>query len=114
MGNVDIKFRGDLSDHARRAGLAKYVSKYITKQVGQTEFNKKRYWSSRHKLPSPRRYILKSMDMLGAMQEICSYLGLVLSNVADVAYQFSSFKDGLEFHGLWFSFDDDLVSPVPF
>jgi hypothetical protein len=114
MGNVDIKFRGDLSDHARRAGLAKYVSKYITKQVGQTEFNKKRYWSSKHKLPSPRRYILKSMDMLGAMQEICSYLGLVLSSVVDVAYQFTSFKDGVEFHGLWFSFDDALLEPVPF
>jgi hypothetical protein len=94
-GNVDIAYKRNCTDHARRAGLAKYVSKYITKQVGQTEFNKKRYWPSKHKLPSPRRYILKSMDLLGAMQEICSYLGLVLPKVVEKAWQFPpSYKDG--------------------
>jgi hypothetical protein len=114
-GNVDIAYKRNCTDHERRAGLAKYVSKYITKQVGQTEFNKKRYWPSKHKLPSPRRYILKSMDTLGAMQEICSYLGLVLPKVVGKAWQFPpSYKDGMVFHGFWLEFDDDLLEPVPF
>jgi hypothetical protein len=113
-GNVDIAFKRNCTEHARRAGLAKYVSKYVTKQIGQTEFNKKRYWSSKHKLPPPRRYILNSMDMLGAFEELSAYLGLSLFKVVDKAYQFDSVKDGVHFPGLWFSFDDDLVGPVPF
>jgi hypothetical protein len=115
-GNVDIAYKRNCTDHARRAGLAKYVSKYVTKQVGQTEFNKKRYWSSKHKLPSARRYILKSVDFLGGVIELCGFLGLddgaVLNSKASC--QFDMVKDGFKSHGLWFSFDDDLVSPVPF
>jgi len=45
---------------------------------------------------------------------LCEFLGLELARVVDVAKQFSSFKDGREFQGLWFSYDDDLASEVPF
>ena len=108
LGNVDIKFRKEQSPHKRRAGIAKYVSKYVAKQIGQTEFNKKRYWSSRHKLPSAVRYILNSDDLFSAMNEFCGFMGLSLSKLSKQAYQFGG---GV---GAWFSFDDDLLASPPF
>jgi hypothetical protein len=113
-GNIDVSYKFHLTKHKRRQGVAKYVSKYIAKQSGHVEFNKKRYWSSKHKLPPARRYILRSMQMLDVMGELCEFLGLDLARVVDVAYQFSSFKDGRELQGLWFSYDDDLACEVPF
>lgn len=75
-GNVDIRYRPDCTDLKRREGLAKYVSKYITKQFGNVEFNKKRYWASKHKLPAAERYILKAKTVYQALDEICEQFGL--------------------------------------
>ena len=48
-GNIDIAFKKHMTPYQRRSGVAKYVSKYITKQVEiASNFNKKRYWSSKH------------------------------------------------------------------
>jgi hypothetical protein len=113
-GNIDVSYKYHLSKHKRRQGVAKYVSKYIAKQTGHVEFNKKRYWSSRHKLPPAKRYILRSKDMIDSLFELCDFLGLDCRKVIDVSYQFTSFKDGVKLPGLWFSFDDDLLDPVPF
>jgi hypothetical protein len=113
-GNIDVSYKFNLTKHKRREGVAKYVSKYISKQTGHVEFNKKRYWSSKHKLPSARRYILRSMQISDVIGELCDFLGLEFSRVADVAYQFSSFRDGKELRGLWFSYDDDIALSPPF
>jgi hypothetical protein len=107
-GNVDIAMRRNCTDHQRRAGLAKYVSKYVAKQIGQTEFNKKRYWSTRHKLPTSKRYILKANEPTKALQELCQLLALSFSQVAASVFMFPS---GL---GAWFSFDDNMSLPPPF
>lgn len=109
LGNVDVKMRADLSVHQRRAGLAKYVSKYITKQANQSEFNKKRYWPSRHKLPDLLRIILRADEAQAALSELASTFGLDLDRLKETAY---SFESGL---GFWFSYDDCLdAPPVPF
>jgi len=107
-GNVDIKMRQDLSVHQRRAGLAKYVSKYITKQADQTEFNKKRYWPSKHKLPDTLRYILTADDALSSLAEIAGIWSL---DVAELFKQAFHFPNGL---GFWFSYDDSIAADVPF
>lgn len=112
-GNVDIAMRQNCTAHKRRAGLAKYVSKYITKQADLVEFNKKRYWSSRHKLPAPKRYVMNSGDLVEALKELCSMLALDFHAVSKAAFIFPAL-DGFDPTGLWFSFDDDLSKPVPF
>lgn len=109
-GNVDIKMRRNCSEHVRRAGLAKYVSKYITKQADNTEFNKRRYWPSRHKLPEPRRYILNSEHVVSALIELAEYLGLNFRVLLDKAFMF----EGGNGEGAWFAFDDILVAEPPF
>jgi len=108
QGNIDISFKQDLTVHQRRAGCAKYVSKYITKQSGHVEFNKKRYWSSKCKLMPPVRYILRAGDISKALEEVYVFLNLDLLASAGKTFVFPK-KDGA-----WFSYDDDMRKPVPF
>jgi hypothetical protein len=109
MGNIDIKFRGDLSPSRRRAGLARYLSKYITKQ-DCTEFNKKRYWSSRHELPAAVRYVLKADELSHCLVELSQKLNLHVGMLLDVKRVFR-FPSGM---GAWFNYDDDLAVSPPF
>ena len=108
LGNIDIAMRRNCTEHKRRAGLAKYVSKYLVKQLGHVQFNKKRYWSSRHKLPPVKRYILNDESLIDALFNICGLLSLELTEVFSSMFQFPNGN------GLWFSFDDNMASPVPF
>jgi hypothetical protein len=107
-GNIDISMRRDCSEHKRRAGLAKYVSKYLTKQAGSVEFNKKRYWSSRHTLPPVMRYVFNTDDLGSAFNEIVGLKGLDIIEVANNMFIFPSGG------GIWFSYDDAFLLPVPF
>ena len=107
-GNVDISMKQGLTDHKRRAGLAKYVSKYVSKQLGQTGFNKKRYWSSRHKLPDAVRYVLSADDAKAALVEFAGLFALDAKALLGSAF---FFKSGL---CAWFAFDDVLSAPPPF
>jgi len=109
MGNVDIQFKQGLTDISRRQKLARYVSKYITKQ-DNAEFNKKRYWSSRHDLPPSIRYVLKADKIKCALAELSKILNLSIESL---------FEDKRVFIfpsliGAWFNFDDDLLLPIPF
>ncbi len=108
-GNVDISFKPAKSDYERRSGLAKYLTKYMSKQIGMTEFCKKRYWHSKHKLPAVKRFILDARTVASALYETASIFGFDSSEVCKRAFQF----DGL-YCGAWFSFDDDLIGEVPF
>jgi len=107
-GNVDVKYRLNVTKHQRLAGLAKYVSKYITKQLEHVEFNKKRYWSSCHTLPDCRRYILSADEVGAALAELADFLNLAPLAVHDSAFFFGG---GLN---LWFSFDEHLWAARPF
>ncbi len=107
-GGVDIKFKPHITDYQRRAGLAKYVSKYLTKQSELVEFNKKRYWSSRHNLPHIVRYVLAAETISSALCELSHKLSIDASQLLDIAYVFPSEI------GAWFNFDARLLAPAPF
>ncbi len=120
-GQIDVSFRPGVSSHRRMAGLAKYVSKYVSKQIDQVEFNKKRYWSSKTAIPEPRRHILNSTNMMDALKEVCARLSLdfdVLSEAVNSKKIFAS-RDGdgrLDDSSgcIWFGFDDWMLSSPPF
>ena len=107
-GNIDLSFKQGVSEHKRRAGCAKYVSKYVAKQAGYVEFNKKRYWSSRHKMPAVRRYILKATDAKQALFDVSNMFALRGFALIERAFIFGA---GV---GAWFSYDDDLAAVPPF
>jgi hypothetical protein len=129
LGNVDIKFKPHLSDAKRRAGVARYVSKYITKQYeivdddggvklsSHVDFNKKRYWASRSVLPAVKKIVLSAADFIDAVQELADVFGFYLTDFFNKAYKFpgnDAFPHG---SGLWFNYDDSgglFVDDVPF
>jgi hypothetical protein len=111
-GNVDIKFRGDLPVHQRLAGLAKYLSKYLTKTFGKDElFNKKRYWSSKHALPDAIKIILRSDDAKDALKEVSDYLSLDFKALLVGNHAAFLFPDG---NGFWFNYSDAIAGEIPF
>lgn len=109
-GNVDISFRADLPQSKRLSGCSKYCSKYISKQAGMIEFNKKRYWSSHHELPPAIRHILKYDHIKGCLFELAVMLGL---DVYKCLNGKAVFIFPNEF-GCWFNFDESLLAPPPF
>lgn len=115
-GNIDVRYRKDLSPIKRRSGLSKYVSKYISKQIDGVEFNKKRYWCTKHSLQAPRRIILRADEISEGVIELCEFLGLDCAAVQSVAY-FYDVKTTKQLpggKGFWFEYDDDIACPVPF
>jgi hypothetical protein len=107
-GNVDIAYKTGLTVHQRRAGLAKYLSKYLVKQLGTTEFNKKRYWSSKHKLPAVVRYVLNSDDLTAALVELSGLFALDAGALLASVFRFKLDTSA------WFAYDDKLAAPPPF
>jgi hypothetical protein len=78
LGNIDLKRGRNANNEVRRAaGIARYLSKYITKgYLEHHHFNKKRYWVSRSvKLPEPRGEWLKSENMEDALRELFDRFG---------------------------------------
>lgn len=116
MGNVDMQRRRNDPPHKRRAGVAKYVSKYITKQANLVEFNKKRYWSTRHKLPSVKRYVLNSDRLLESLVELADFLNLDMAAVYRGGFKFNlaETRRSPGGEGFWFSFDEGMLAEPPF
>lgn len=109
-GQVDISFKKHLTRLQRLSGCARYVSKYIVKQDDIVEFNKKRYWSSKHNLPDVRRYVLSGVNVYDALNELFNELGLDIKKIYDGK---SVFVFPNQF-GAWFSFDESFALPIPF
>lgn len=124
MGNIDVSFKKNLSDFKRRSGVARYVTKYITKQQSNIAFNKKRYWSSSHDLPKPRRYILDAQSVRDALMEFGLLFDLDLSALFEVfKYKDKDDKEKLRYKrvfmfpngsGAWFNYCDELSGDCPF
>jgi len=113
QGNIDVKYRPNQSATERLAGLAKYLSKYLTKQFGADAFNKKRYWASRHDLPPAIRVILRALDIRAALAEFAEWKSLdfdALMYSKLGAYQFG----GESPVGFWFNWSESVSKPCPF
>lgn len=108
QGNIDVEYRKDLTPTQRRAGIAKYMSKYLSKQLGHTEFNRKRYWASVHKLPSPVRVVLAARDVAAAMDEVCELLQLDYGRVMAGKQGAYIFPNRENPDGFWINWSEDI------
>lgn len=107
--NVDIKFHKDKTPTERLAGVAKYVSKYITKQLNSERFNRKRYWASRDndgELPPVKRLILNARNMVDALVELAAALCLDFGVLKQKVFEFGG--------GFWFNYEPEMQKEVPF
>lgn len=113
QGNVDISFYQHKTPTQRLAGVARYVSKYITKQIENFGFNKKRYWAARSEpLEKPKKIILSAQDMAGALAELAGVLSLDLEVLRKKVFEFGN-KAG-EKSGAWFNYEPSMQLELPF
>lgn len=107
----DIAYKPNITPHQRRAGLAKYVSKYLNKQFEDSDFNKKRFFASKHEMLPVRRYVLAANDGESAFIEVCAFLGLDKDKAGQLAYFFPGTHTT---QGFWLNYDDRLLAAPPF
>ncbi len=76
LGNVDIKSSRRKGQHKNKQaiGVAKYISKYITKSyIEHHQFNRKRYWAPKSiKLPETTGEWMQAEYLVDAVQELYS------------------------------------------
>lgn len=102
-GNVDAQYIRVAAGRSRADRVARYISKYVTKNVDvDCRFNKKRYWGSRQSLPEVRRYVL-DCDRKGMLSMAADVLGI------DNLLQFmrTEVNRKMVFSGNLFLFPDD-------
>lgn len=76
-GNIDVKRVAAQSGYKRMRKIAKYIAKYITKDV-IVQFNKKRYWPSKGIKLQPVAIVwLKSLTMVEALREGLFMMGQI-------------------------------------
>lgn len=74
-GNIDVQPVKARDSIRRVRKIARYVSKYITKDL-ITEFNRRRYWPSKGiDLKAAQVFWLSSLSMVDAIREACRMLG---------------------------------------
>lgn len=74
-GNIDVQAIKSRDNLRRIRKIARYVSKYITKDL-IAEFNRRRYWPSKGiDLPAAQAFWLGSLSMGDAIREACIMVG---------------------------------------
>lgn len=70
-GNIDVQTVKSRDSLRRIRKIARYVSKYITKDL-ISEFNRRRYWPSKGiNLPAAQAFWLESLNQADAIREAC-------------------------------------------
>ena len=109
-GNIDVQVIKGAHGFKRCRKIAKYISKYITKDI-IAEFNKRRYWPSKGiNLHDAKIYWLSSLSASEAIREACEMLGQWDYVNASPAQKMFNPSDRLA----WFAIDPELTPAPPF
>lgn len=109
-GNIDVQPIKGRTDIKRCRKIARYISKYITKDL-IAEFNRRRYWPSKGiNLQDAKVYWLDSLSMTDAIREACMMLG----EWDDLANVPSQHLFNPSDRVCWFAVDPGRSPPPPF
>lgn len=109
-GNIDVQAVKGANGFKRCRKIAKYISKYITKDL-IAEFNRRRYWPSKGiNLQDAKIYWLDALSITDAIREACSMLGEWNHETDAPAQKMFSPSDRLA----WFAVDPERSPPPPF
>ena len=118
LGNIDIKSsrRKGQNKSKQAIGVAKYISKYITKSyIEHHQFNRKRYWAPRSiKLPESTGEWMQAEFLADAVQELYSRFdsAIMIEAVKDKSLYITEANVPMIF--LRYLPDDEKPLPVPF
>lgn len=109
-GNIDVQPIKSGSHVKRCRKIARYISKYITKDL-IAEFNRRRYWPSKGiDLQDARVYWLDSLSMKDAIREACLMLGEWDEMINATEQKFFNPSDRVA----WCAIEPDKSPPPPF
>jgi hypothetical protein len=109
-GNIDVQNLKAGSQIKRCRKIAKYISKYITKDL-IAEFNRRRYWPSKGIcLEDAKVYWLDAVSMTEAIREACMMLGEWDDLARCPAQKMFCPSDRVA----WFAVDPERSPPPPF
>jgi hypothetical protein len=109
-GNIDVQTIKCRDDIKRIRKIAKYIAKYITKDL-ISEFNRKRYWPSKGiSLESAKVYWLDSLSQAEAVREACRMVGEWVDDLDVCSQKVWSPSDRVAF----FAVDPARTPPPPF
>ena len=109
-GNIDVQSLRAGSQVKRCRKIARYISKYITKDL-ISEFNRRRYWPSKGiNLAEARVFWLGSLSMTDAIREACGMLGQWDDLIDAPSQQLFHPSDRVA----WCAIDPDATPPPPF
>ena len=109
-GNIDVQVVKGRTDIKRCRKIARYISKYITKDL-IAEFNRRRYWPSKGiNLADAKVYWLDSLSMTDAIREACMMLGEWEDLIGAPAQKLFHPSDRV----CWFAVDPERSPPPPF
>lgn len=108
-GNIDVKPVAAQSGYKRMRKIARYIAKYITKDV-IVEFNKRRYWPSKGIKLTPAAIVwLKSLTMAEALREGLAMMGQIGPDGGTCQKVFNP-SDRIA----WFAVDPEKTPEPPF
>lgn len=109
-GNIDVQAVKARDSTRRIRKIARYVSKYITKDL-ISEFNRRRYWPSKGiDLKEAQVFWLDSLSMSDAIREACRMLGQLDEATGLPTQRFFNPSDRVA----WCAIDPAAVPPPPF
>jgi hypothetical protein len=109
-GNIDVQPVKSRDSIRRIRKIARYVSKYITKDL-ISEFNRRRYWPSKGiDLREAQVFWLDSLSMSDAIREACRMLGQWDEEAGVPAQRLFNPSDRVA----WCAIDPEAVPPPPF
>lgn len=109
-GNIDVQRIKARESIARIRKIAKYISKYITKDL-ISEFNRKRYWPSKGvQLQGAAVFWLDSLTHFDAVREACRMMGAWDDDFAVPLQRLFSPSDRVT----WCALNPDDFPPPPF
>jgi len=109
-GNVDVQRVKAREQIKRVRKIARYISKYITKDL-ISEFNRKRYWPSKGiDLQAAAVYWLDSLNMPDAIREACRMMGQYDESLGLVCQSFFNPSDRVA----WCAIDPAATPDPPF
>jgi len=106
-GNIDVQKVKSRDQIRKIRKIARYISKYITKDL-ISEFNQKRYWPSKGiDLQSARVYWLDSLNAVDAIKEACILVGQWDHEIGMPGQNLFNPSDRV----CWFAVDPDRTPP---
>jgi hypothetical protein len=110
-GSIQLSYLAHLNYETRCRGIAKYLSKYLAKNLENVELYRNSYWGTKCVLPRKVRVIISAVDLYSALAVFCKDFGFSFDRTLLNMFEFN--LEHLGGKGCWGSLEPcDILSSV--